>query len=142
MKNNLLVSLILLVSGLAFAGVAGFLYTREARLEREGLQAQRTVIALAEKTDSEGSKTYAPVVRFRTQSGRVFEFQSGASSSPPQYETGQNVTVLYPRDNPSEAVIQGENTLLVTIFGAIGLFELAGSLFFFFRQVIPAAQGE
>ncbi len=123
MTNNqkLLLTLIFLASGLAFLGVAGWLYLQESQFAINALTTEGRVIGLAESIDSEnGSTSYAPIVRFQTEGGRVFDFQSPYYTSPPAYQIGQNVTVLYPPENPREAVLKGAGNLMILIFAIVG----------------------
>jgi hypothetical protein len=132
MTNNqkLLLILIFLASGLAFLGVAGWLYVQETRLTQEGITTDGIVIGLAESIDSEnGSISYAPIVRFQTEGGRSFEFQSRYYTSPPAHEIGQNVTVLYPPENPREAVLKGASNLMIIIFAIVGGIDFLVGIF-------------
>ena len=137
----ILITGILFFSGLLFGGIAAYLYYQQYNLEKNGLQVEGTVVALVESRDDDGT-SYAPVVRFKTQGGREFEFQSNFYSSPPEYEVGQTVTVLYPPDQPGEAQIKGAGNLLIIIFGIIGGLELLIGLFMAGKTTLAAMQGE
>lgn len=50
---------------------------------------------------------YTPIIAFTTQDGDPVVFASASSSSPPMYDVGETVTVLYPPDNPHDAEISG-----------------------------------
>ena len=141
LHKNLLVVAIIILSGLALSGIAGWLYFQQANLERNGLSTEGIVIGLAESSDSEGT-TYAPIVRFRTQGGRSFEFQSNHSSYPPAYEIGQKVTVLYPPEQPAQAVVKGEGNLLIIIFGLVGMGELLIGTFLGLKNFSSRIYGE
>jgi hypothetical protein len=136
-NRNLLVTIILVFSGLIFAGIAAFMFYQQYTLEKNGIQAEGVVVDLIESTDSDGT-TYAPVVAFKTEGGRNFEFHSNFYSSPPAYEVGQKVTVLYPPDRPDEAQIKGAGNLLMIIFGVVGGIELLIGLFFAGKTMIAS----
>lgn len=140
-NNHLLAAGILLGMGVIFAGIAAFIFYQGYVLERDGLQAEGTVIGLVESRDEDGT-SYAPVIRFQTQGGREFEFKSSYSSNPPQYKVGQKVTVLYPPDQPGDAQIKGAGNLLALIFGLVGGFEILLSLFFAARALLAFFRGE
>ncbi len=141
-KNNHLVAAgILLGMGVIFTVVAAFIFFQGYMLERDGIQAEGTVIDLAESRDEDGT-SYAPVIRFQTQGGREFEFKSNYYSSPPQYKVGQKVTVIYPPERPGEAQVKGAGNLLVLIFGLVGGFEILLGLFFGGKAMLAQIRGE
>lgn len=140
-NNHLLVAGILLGMGVIFAGIAAFIFYQGYILERDGIQAEGTVIGLVESRDEDGT-SYAPLIRFQTQGGREIEFKSSYSSNPPQYKVGQKVTVLYPPDRPGEAQIKGAGNLLALIFGLVGGFELLLGLFFAGKALLATMRGE
>jgi hypothetical protein len=143
MQNKLwLVALILFGMGAIFAGIAGFMFYQQYKLEQSGLRAGGVVIAMVSSTDNDGSTTYAPVVRFKTQNGRSYEFQSSFFASPPDYKVGDEVTVLYPPDRPAEAQIKGEGQLFIIIFGIVGGIEIIIGLFFTGKTVLAVISGE
>lgn len=130
----LFISAILFFMGMVFGGIAGYLYWQEANLKQAGGQAEGTVIGLSESSDEDGT-AYAPVVTFRTGSGRAIEFKSTFYTSPASYQVGQKVTVLYDPEAPENAKIEGEDFLFILIFGSIGGLELLGGLFFLGKAI-------
>jgi hypothetical protein len=141
-NKHLLLTFIFFACGFLFLGLAGWFYLREYKLERSGYSAQGTVIHLSERISDEDSLTYAPVVRFTTHDGRTERFETSWSSYPPAYEVGQTVTVLYPTDDPSQAIIKGENNLLILIFGILGGIELLVGAFFGLKTFAANMYGE
>jgi F0F1-type ATP synthase assembly protein I len=109
----------LVIFGLIFYGIGAGLTYRQRTFERQGAQAQGEVISLAQNCDDDGC-TYSPVVRFKTQGGQTFSFESTYSSSPPSHDVGDTVTVIYSRDNPEKAVIYGEGQVFRIIFMVVG----------------------
>lgn len=115
-----------LVVGLILAGVSvSFLANAE--------RAQGTVVALEWRNDdhdgasrkrrvNDGPVAY-PVVEFTSAGGTQREFQGSTGSSPPSYEVGERVEVLYRPDSPEDARINGFASLwlLPLVFGGIGL---------------------
>ena len=111
--------LIFTLFGLLFFVIGSGLTMRQRGLEEQGIEAKGVVIDLEEIYDSDGS-TYKPIVRFKTQNGQTVEFASSYSSSPPAYDIGESVTVVYQPKNPSEAVIKGDGQFLHIIFMLLG----------------------
>ncbi len=73
--------------------------------------------------------TWAPEVQFVSPDGRVHTFVSSTSSSPPAYDRGESVDVLFEASNPDGAKINGFIslwggpliiTIMCSIFAAIG----------------------
>jgi hypothetical protein len=140
-NKHLLLTIIFFASGLLFIGLAGWFYLRESSLERSGYSAQGTVIGLAKSIDDDGT-SYAPIVRFKAHNGRTVEFQSSHYTYPPAYEIGQTVTVLYPADDSSQAIVKGESNLLILIFGILGSIELLVGAFFGVKTFTANMYGE
>ena len=121
---------IFMLFGLLFFAIGSGMTIRQRALEKRGIKAPGIVVGLQENYDSDGS-TYTPIVQFRTDSGQSVEFVSSYSSSPPAYKVGETVTVVYPPDNPKEAIIKGDGQFLHIIFmllggivAAIGFFQV------------------
>jgi hypothetical protein len=139
--KKLLVTIILLTSGLVFSSIAGWLYYQQMTLERNGLTAQGTVVDLLESSDSDGT-SYAPVIQFTTQGGRQVEFRSNHYSFPSEYEIGQTVTVSYLPENPANATIQNQGRLLIILLAIMGLLDLSLGTFFGIKTFSAIFQGE
>jgi hypothetical protein len=108
-----------LLFGLLFFAIGSGLTYRQRALEKQGIKAPGVVVALQENYDSDGS-TYTPVVQFKTASGQNIEFSSSYSSSPPDYDVGEAVIVVYPSGQPENAIIKGDGQLLHVIFMLVG----------------------
>ncbi len=105
--------------GLIFFGIGAGLSYRQFMLARDGGTAEGSVTNLVTRCDEDGC-SYAPIVRFKTQNGESITFESVYSSSPPAYDVGEKVTVLYPFDAPEKADIKGGGKLFRIIFMSIG----------------------
>lgn len=69
---------------------------------------------------------YYPVLRFRLPDGTFVETRSSIGASPPDQQPGDEITVLYNPDNPSEARVDSPANRLLSwvasiITGGIGL---------------------
>lgn len=109
----------LLLFGLFFFTIGSGMTYQQKVMERQGVEAPGVVVGLYESDDSDGS-TYAPVVQFRTTSGQSVEFVTSYYSSPPAYDVGQSVIVVYPPEEPGNAVIKGDGQLFHIIFMLAG----------------------
>jgi hypothetical protein len=116
-----------LLLGLGLLAGAGYAASRTAAFLRIAASADGTVVDLVESvsTDSDGrrSRTYRPVVEFAPASGAVRTFTSSSGSSPPAYDVGERVTVLYDPQNTHDARLKGTFSLwgVAIILGGIGL---------------------
>ena len=111
-------------------------------------RAEGTVVRLVSNQAGNNNRgSVAPVVEFHCE-GERHEFQSWLSTSPPQFDVGEKVTVLYDPRDPSHARIESFVTLWLfpVIFGGIGavMFLVAVVLFgaSWFRQPAAARSAE
>ena len=118
-NKQLAVPLYLMLFGLLFFAIGSGMTYRQRTLEKQGVETAGMVVRLEENYDSDGS-TYAPVVRFSTPNGQSIEFVSSYYSSPPDYEVGESVAVVYRIEQPEKAVIKGDGQLLHIIFMLVG----------------------
>ncbi len=118
-NKQLLGLLAFLLFGLLFFAVGSGMTMHQRALEKQGIEAQGVVVGLQENYDSDGS-TYAPVVQFKTANGHNVEFVSTYFSSPPAYEVGESVIVVYPPNDPDKVIIKGDGQLLHIIFMLAG----------------------
>lgn len=104
--NKLAIGCITIAANLFFAAFClwgVFAASTAYRLETTGVVTQGVVIGLDE-SNSDGSVTYSPIVEF-TVNGQTYSFDSGNSSSPPEYEIGESVNVRYDPADPHTAQI-------------------------------------
>jgi hypothetical protein len=125
----------LIIFGLIFFGIGAGLTYRQSVLESAGEQAQGEVIGLSTNCDSDGC-SYAPVVRFNTRDEKTITFESTYSSSPPAYEVGERVTVVYRLDSPEKAEIKGAGMTFRLIFMGVGGLIAAVGLGMFSTSVV------
>lgn len=121
----------IILFGLVFFAIGAGLSYHQYALAQTGIQVQGEVVSLTPVCDDEGC-TYAPVVRFKAQDGRTITIESNQSSSPPAYDIGETVLVLYPPEKPEKAVIKGEGLVFRIIFTSVGgIIMLAGVVLFY-----------
>ena len=98
-----------------------------------------TVIALRQQTnkDTDGF-VYAPTVRFEDAGGVQYTVSSSLYSSPPEFQVGDAVAVLYRGDDPQSARIDRYSQLwgLPTVLGILGTSQLfVGLVLLFWRKL-------
>jgi hypothetical protein len=109
--------------GLILLTVCGTIYYHELKFLNKAVTATGVVTQLGVSRSSEGSSTYYPIVEFTDQTGGKTIFSSSYSSSPPAYEVGETVEVLYEPGKASQAEIKGffSQWLAVLITGFLGV---------------------
>lgn len=74
--------------------------------------AEGQVIELDKRCDSDGC-TYRPIVEFTTNDGQYFTYDSNSYTHPYAYDVGEPVTIYYMEENPHDARIKNEGTVLI-----------------------------
>ena len=120
----------LILFGLIFFGIGGALTYRQIKFERQGVVIQGEVISLSTNCDSDGC-TYSPIVKFKTRNGRAITFESNFSSSPPSYNVGEVVTVIYSPETPDDVIIKGEGQVFRIVFMGVGGIIIGIGLYIF-----------
>ena len=128
-----------LLMALGSLGLAGWLYA-EKRSETEQLtRAVGTVIDIEAKPREPGESTqFVPVVEFVAADGETYEIVPTWSSSPPAYDLGESVTVVYDPRVPrtGELYVPAFRYLAPIVLGLMGLcLTVAGITLTF---VVPA----
>lgn len=120
-----------LVIGVVLLVVCPIFFVRTLQFVAGAERVTGTVIDLSRESDSEGTVTFYPVVRFTTADGRTVEFVSSSGSSPPSESVGDRVEVLYDPDDPQDARLTGFFHLWLwpLILGVMGAMFSAVALF-------------
>jgi hypothetical protein len=128
-------SWVFLLIGLGLLGGAGYAASRVAAFVRGATAAEGTVVELvpSTSTDNDGhrSTTYRPVVEYQAGEGEPRTFTDGMGSSPPAFDVGERVTVLYDPARPTDARIRATFSLwgVPMIVGGIGaVFAVLGGV--------------
>jgi hypothetical protein len=115
--------------GALLLAIAALLYVREQAF----LGRAETVTGTVSDFDissSDDSNTYCPVIEFRTKRGENVRYSGNVCSSPPSYDLGQKVEVIYDPQNIKHVQMNGFWSKYVGVFvlAVIGLpFFLLGA---------------
>jgi hypothetical protein len=96
---------IFLLVGLGMLGGAGYLLVDTRHDVATGVGAEGVVMDLIAEHDSDGDDVYYPRVRFVTPAGEPVEFTGSVGFSPPAFDIGEAVAVLYDPSDPRDARI-------------------------------------
>jgi len=115
---------------LLIAGIASF--NNILKINREASAPGRVVEVIARREyvneqDRVYQDYYYPVVEFVANDGRRRSVQMNAGSSSPQYEAGDEVTVLYEPEHPLDARVKsvGSSALMWILPGITGILGIA-----------------
>lgn len=93
---------------LALGSVLGYLswsqYQKSQTLLTKGMRTKANVVAY-ETSRGKNSTLYAPVFEYKDRSQEVITFTSSVKSSPPAYDLGQQVNIVYNTSNPQDVKI-------------------------------------
>jgi hypothetical protein len=128
MKPNLFVLIFGGVGALLLL-IAGILYFREQAFLSRAETVTGTVSDF-EISSSDDSNSYCPVIDFRTRRGESVKYFANVCSSPPSFDIGEKVEVVYDPENIKHVQMNGFWSKYVGVFvlAAIGLpFFLIGA---------------
>jgi hypothetical protein len=119
---------VLLVIGLTGLAVGYHFQVKTEAFLAIADRASGRVIDLRETdpTSTDGT-TYAAVVEFRVNEGKTLTFKDSLSASPPMYDVGEDVFVLFDPSNPSSATIdrgRANYWVSIALYGLGALFLL------------------
>jgi hypothetical protein len=116
--------------GTILLAIAGFVFFREQSFLNTAEAATGTVTDFNLSSNSDGSGgTYCPVIDFTTNAGEAVKYYANMCSSPPSYDVGEQVEVLYDAQNIKNVQMKGfwSQYTAVVVLGFIGApFFLAG----------------
>lgn len=91
-------------------------------------RAAATVTALEKvESSSNGGETWRPVFSLSAE-GKEYNIRSSSSSNPPAYRVGEQVEMLYPAENPAEAITNTFAGLYVLPCAVLGMTAMEGVL--------------
>lgn len=139
-KNVSFVGFVIFFFGIVLM-VYGFSFlTAQNELEDNGVRVKGTVIELV----NNGPMYVSPMVKFTTQEGeeRMFKSEMDLNKDLNPYSIGQEVDVIYHKDNPSNAKIDAflEANFAQIFLGCFGIFLMLLGLFIRRHFLKKAAQ--
>ena len=119
----------LLAVAVAVELVIGLVLLNEAWERRDTWnRGQATVIELEKvASSSNGGETWRPVFSLSAE-GKKYNIRSSSSSNPPAYRVGEQVEMLYPAENPAEAITNTFAGLYVLPCAVLGMTAMEGVL--------------
>jgi hypothetical protein len=127
--------LIFVAIGAVFIAIGVGMRWQSHRFAHSAARAQGEVIDLVQRwgryaTDTLQSSRLHPVVRYRTASGQVVQFESALGTQPSLWRRGQTVTVLYDPAHPERAEIdtRARGVLQLAFIGLGGCLVVASLL--------------
>ncbi|MBX9449053.1 MAG: DUF3592 domain-containing protein [Taibaiella sp.] len=84
----------------------------------------------------ENSETFVPVVSFRDEAGKEYQFVSGIASSPAAFRVGDEVKVYYEPAQPQVARINSFFQMYLTEFILVGLGFIFYILSMVFKKIV------
>lgn len=91
--------------GVLFGALGLGLMIHQLRFEARSQHAEAEVVRLMREDSDEGNPLYRPELQYVDANGQVVRFTSGNASSPPAYDVGDRVQILYDSHDPDNAVI-------------------------------------
>lgn len=118
---------IVLLIGVLFVGIGGFLYFKNANLVKNcTVEAEATVVDMKQEfADSDTTSTYMyyPIIEY-TANNNTVRVTMDKGSSTPSYNINDKITILYNPNKTKEFIVKGDSSsnLFAIIFGVLGLF--------------------
>lgn len=112
---NYFACLLAYLVGGAFVALFVCVMARSLYLRWWGMATTGNIVNFTVETDSDGHKTYKPVVAFTTHEGLRVETKSmyGTANAPTRFRMGQMVTLRYAAQNPACFAIDGHDSSVV-----------------------------
>jgi hypothetical protein len=104
---------ILLTTGIIFLIISIIVFKNNLDLIKSGSKTTATVIDL-QKSLASNSSDLTPIFKFTTTTGQEITFKGFGASSPPAFNIGEKVNIVYSPDKP-------DNAKVLTYFGMFGL---------------------
>ena len=119
---------LLLIVGILFLGISGFLYFRNQNLVKNcTVDAKATVVDMKQElsTDSDDTSSYLyyPIIEYQAGE-KLIRATMDSGSSTPAYEIDEKITILYNPNKTKEFIVKGEHSsnIFSIIFLVIGVF--------------------
>lgn len=90
---------ITLSAGLVLMALAIWFFTRSQQFIKNGYRTTATVVELVAVQGKDGT-TYKPLFKFKTELNKEITHLYGVSSSPPMWDEGESLEIIYDPNNP------------------------------------------
>ncbi len=124
MKTLKIIKYIFSIAGLGMLVGSFFLYQGTSEFLSDAIKVDGVVVDLVRSRSSD-STTYAPKIRFKTETGTMIEFTSSSGSNPPSYSRGEQVKIFYSSKNPDKAKVDS----FFSLWGGAVIVGILGSTF-------------
>jgi hypothetical protein len=123
--------LLLFIIGLAIAGGAYQIDSKERQLRRGWIRTEGTVVQVLKRQTLDGA-VFAPLIVFQATSGARVSFTARIGNESPQHAVGEKIPVLYSPQNPEAAEIdharQRRTRNILAAVAAVLLMSLGGTV--------------
>ena len=118
-----LLGTVVLIVGIGLAVITVVVERHQEKIFAGAVHTTGTVVALLPRGGSDNSRTYAPVVRYRTKDGMSVDFTASTASNSKAHNVGDVVRVVYTPLNPGQADIDSWTSrwLLPLLCGTLAL---------------------
>ena len=96
---------IFLAVGLVLLLIAFLMLQKSFSFIKQGQKTKATVVDLINYRNSDGHLMYKPVYQFVTTHNEEIIYESSVASNPPARQVGDEVSVIYDRNNPQSMVV-------------------------------------
>ena len=114
--------------GMAFVffGIALILFIWQLSFLQTAKKTKGTVINMDRQSKARSNDQFAPIIEFQTETKEKISLHTEVYDYPPNFKTGDEVTIFYQATNPQNAKIQHFRYLWfwATIWAGIGIFFL------------------
>lgn len=109
-STRFVTGIVLLIAGLVFLGFAAYEFNVVRKLDRDAVQTDATIVDKRETRGSKGSKKRRVELRFVDGAGREHTMVHSGSKLW-RKSIGEQVAIMYLRDDPGTTRLVGENKL-------------------------------
>ncbi len=115
---------VLIFGGIGFVllAIAGLLFLREQSFLNKAEHVMGTVTDL-DRSESDGDTSYCPVIDFSTTDGQNVRYHASICSSPPAFDVGDSVKIIYDPSNPKNVQMENfwDEYVAPFVLGVVGL---------------------
>lgn len=125
------IGLIFVVVGIGLVVGSIAAVSRTKRFLATAQETRAEIVGMEMRSGTNSSRTYYPILRYKTRTGATQEVVSSVGSNPPRYKEGESVPVLYDPAQPTNVRIHSLANvwILPMVLGGIGvIFIITGGV--------------